>query len=232
MDENRIDNHDFDQSVIEEEVITEETVDYGPLTIESILKNGVSLGVSNFVTIFLALVLWLVTIWIPYLNVGTTIAILTMPTALAKGDVPTSATYIFDNKYRKYMGEFFTLTGLKVVSLIPAFLFCYIPGLVISIGWKLALYILFDKELSPSQSLMESAKLTNGHKWTIFLSEFLYSIAVFVVAAIAFLIAEAIDVSLIYLILIVAVVALSMVGYIGMNTVIYRTLTDEAEAEK
>ena len=76
------------------------------------------------------------------------------------------------------------------------------------------------------------AKLTTGHKWTIFLSEFLYSIAAFVVAAIAFLIAEAIDVSLICLILIVAVVALSMVGYIGINTVIYRTLTDEAEAEK
>lgn len=42
-----------------------------------------------------ATVLWLLTIWIPYLNVGTTIAMATIPIELSKGKV-ISPLFIFD----------------------------------------------------------------------------------------------------------------------------------------
>ena len=69
-----------------------------------------------------ATVLWLLTIWIPYLNVGTTIAMNTIPIELSKGKV-ISPLFIFDGKYRKYMGEYFTLIGLMYLAIIPALFF-------------------------------------------------------------------------------------------------------------
>lgn len=39
------------------------------------LKDSVAIGVKNAPSVIAAVALWLITIWIPYLNVGTTIAI-------------------------------------------------------------------------------------------------------------------------------------------------------------
>lgn len=227
MDENNYNNPNYrDNNGSPEQGYTPQPPQPKALTVEMALKDGISLGLSKFVTIFGALILWLVTIWIPYLNVGTTIAILTMPSALANGEEIAGATYIFDGKYRKYMGEYFSLIGLKSLSLIPAFLFLYIPGLVISIGWSLALYVLFDKRVSPSDALLESTELTSGHKMTIFLTFFLYGIVAVIAAFIVMAIANAIDVGLITLILWIAYIAVLMVGFIGIRTVIYKTLTE------
>ena len=41
------------------------------------LKDSIEIGVKNAPSIVVAVILWLVTIWIPYINIGTTIAFIT-----------------------------------------------------------------------------------------------------------------------------------------------------------
>ena len=100
------------------------------ITYVGVLSEGLTISVKNIASIAGAVVLWLLTIWVPYINVGTTIAIQTMPVELSKGKV-ISPLFIFDEKYRKYMGEYFTLTGLICMSVFPALLFMLVPGIII-----------------------------------------------------------------------------------------------------
>lgn len=88
----------------------------------------------------------------------------TIPIELSKGKV-ISPLFIFDGKYRKYMGEYFTLIGLMYLAIIPALFFMIIPGIIISIGWSLAIYILLDKGVAPGEAMFEATKpltVTNG----------------------------------------------------------------------
>ena len=66
------------------------------------LRDALYIGVKNAPSIVAALVLFLITIWIPYLNIGTFIAVTLLPTQLAKGEV-INPVGIFDSKYRRYM---------------------------------------------------------------------------------------------------------------------------------
>ena len=193
-------------------------------SVMSILSEGIPLGIANFVTIFGATILWLLTIWIPYLNVGTTIAINTMPIALADNESPQGPTYIFDSKYRKYMGEYFILLGLMSMALWPAYLFLIIPGIVIGLAWSQALYLLFDKHLTPMDALKESNEKTYGHKWTLFFVGLVYGLAFGIIAMIVAWIFALIDVMFLTVIVILLLVALAMVGSVGINAVIYRKL--------
>ena len=43
------------------------------------LKDSIAIGVKNAPSVVVAVALWLVTIWIPYINIGTTIAISLLP---------------------------------------------------------------------------------------------------------------------------------------------------------
>ena len=189
-----------------------------------VLSEGTSIGLKNALSVLGALILWILTCWIPYINVGTTIALYTIPIELSKGKV-ISPLFIFDGKYRQYMGEFFTLIGLMLLSLIPAFLFMVVPGIIISIGWCLAFFLLIDKGMAPGEALVQSNKATYGYKWTIFGVFFLIALVLFILQIIfgmmgvfgAFL-------------LLIAALCISIIEY-GCLAVIYRNLTrDEADA--
>lgn len=183
------------------------------ITVTGVLSEGIGLGIKNAVSMLGATVLWLLTIWIPYLNVGTTIAMNTIP--------------IFDGKYRKYMGEYFTLIGLMYLAIIPALFFMIIPGIIISIGWSLAIYILLDKGVAPGEAMIRSNKATYGYKWTIFGVSFLLGLAFYVLMMIIFNIASGgFAMLLLFIIAIVYTVAA-----LGCTAVIYRNLTAEAQPE-
>lgn len=137
------------------------------LSVIEVLTEGFKLGIANIASLILAVLLYIVTCWIPYLNVGTTIALATIPLKLSEGKV-ISPLFIFEEKYRRYMGEYFTLQGLMMMSLIPAYCFMIVPGIVIALGWSLSLYIMLDKGISPNEALIQSNNATYGHKWTIF----------------------------------------------------------------
>ena len=172
-----------------------------------------------------ALILWILTCWVPYINVGTTIALYTIPIELSKGKV-ISPLFIFDGKYRQYMGEFFTLIGLMLMSLIPAFLFMVVPGIIISIGWSLAFFLLIDKGMAPGEALVQSNKATYGYKWTIFGVFFLISLAMLILQFIFGLLG-----SFGVILYLIAVLCLCIIEY-GCLAVIYRNLTCAGAADE
>lgn len=143
------------------------------------LKDAIAIGVKNAPSVIAAVVLWLVTIWIPYINIGTTIAITLLPIELAKGNV-INPMGIFDAKYRRYMGEFFITWGLMIFPMIIAFLFMFIPGIVLSLSWALAFYYLIDKGKNPMQAIKASNDATYGSKWTMFFVVLVFVVCMYV----------------------------------------------------
>lgn len=199
------------------------------ITIEGVISEGIKIGIKNAASMLGATVLWLLTIWIPYLNVGTTIAMLTIPIELSRGKV-ISPLFIFDGKYRQYMGEFFTLIGLMYLAIIPALFFMIVPGIIISIGWSLAIYILLDKGIAPGEAMIRSNKATYGYKWTIFgvnIILFLIYIVMWYVIIAVFYFSGFLGFILWFI-----TIALLMVVNLGCEAVIYRNLTAEEKPEE
>jgi len=195
------------------------------LTVGDIITNAIRIGLKNMVNLGGAVILWLVTIWIPYLNVGTTIGIYNLVLAMSR-DEPFSPTEIFDPKYRKYMGEFFLLMGFMFFGVLIGYSFFIIPGLVISIAWGMAIYIMFDKDISPLEAIKLSNEITYGEKWTIFLGTFALVIVLYVALFILFWIFSKIAVILAYLVMLVGyVVIISIV--LGAYAYIYRILSQK-----
>ena len=153
------------------------------INIMATLKDGIAIAGLNFLSLILVTLLYLVTIWIPYLNVGTTIAMSSLPAELAKGNM-INPLFIFESKYRRNMGEFFILMALMTGAISVGFMFMGIPGLVISIAWNYAVVLFVDKDMSALDSLRESNRITYGNKWRIFGAEFLIAFALGIVVAI------------------------------------------------
>lgn len=151
------------------------TLDSGKrlITVWGVIKEGTGIGLKNFLSIFLAIILFILTCWIPYINAGAIVALYNLPVVLSKSDGRViRPTFIFKGEFRKYMGEFFNLTGLIAISIFPAMLFVFVPAIVIGYGWSQAYYLMFDKEISPSESMVQSTKITYGYKSTLFWIDF------------------------------------------------------------
>jgi len=148
-----------------------------------VIKDGIGIGLKNLFPLIGTLILYGLTCWIPYLNVGTTIALVALPAAMSRGEA-ISPTEIFDSKYRKNMGNFFLLAVCYSFAIVIGFLFGIIPGIVLSYSWFIAFLLLVDKEMNPMQALSESNQKTYGHKATIFLSFLILGILYFVLNAI------------------------------------------------
>ncbi len=150
------------------------------LTVSGIVKQGFAIGIKNLASLLLAAILWVLTIWIPYLNVGTTIGIVSIIVAMSKGTVVSPLT-IFDAKYRKYIGEFFLVLAFVQIGTMIGFVFMVIPGIVISIAWGQAIYLLVDKEMTPMEAIKVSNQITYGKKWTIVLGTLLIGIVLVII---------------------------------------------------
>ena len=190
------------------------------LHIMATIKDGVALALLNYLSLVLTTVLYLVTLWVPYINVGTTIA-------MAKGNV-INPLFIFDGKYRRNMGEFFILYALTAGAILVGLFFMVIPGIVISIAWTYALVLFVDKNLSALDSLRESNRLTYGNKWRIFAAQFLVAFCLQIVIAIIqalFNIGDASWLDAIGTIIVVALVIFTIPALIGVDASIYKQLT-------
>ena len=137
------------------------------LTFNGIIANAFTIGLKNFFPLLVNFILWILTIWIPYLNVGTTIGLVAIPISLSKGEI-ISPVEIFNSKYRKYMGEFFLIVGLNAMVIFAALIFLIIPAIVIGLSWSLGILLMIEKGLNPIEALMTSNKITYGHKWKMF----------------------------------------------------------------
>lgn len=137
------------------------------LNFSTTLKEAISIGLKNAPSVIAAVVLWLITIWVPYINVGTTIAITMLPTQLAKGKIINPLS-IFESKYRRYMGEYFITMGLMVFPILIGFIFMFVPAIVLSIAWSLSYYFLIEKGKNPIHAIKASNDATYGSKWIMF----------------------------------------------------------------
>ena len=194
------------------------------ITVGGVLQEGFGIGLKNAPSLVVATILWLLTLWIPYLNVGTTIAMCSIPIELSKGKV-LSPTFIFDSRYRKYMGEFFTLIGLMMLAIYPALIFMIVPGIIIAIGWSLAIYILLDKGISPSEALIRSNHATYGYKMTIFLVSLILGIAFY---ALTFIF---IFIPFLGLLLNILLFICYMPISLGCSSVIYKNLVNDVSIQ-
>lgn len=137
------------------------------LSFAETFKDSFAIGIKNAPSIIGAVVLWIITLWIPYINVGTTIALYLIPMELSKGNV-INPLGIFDSKYRKYMGEYLIASALMSLAVFTALIFMVIPAIVISIAWSLTYYIMFEKGKNAIQAIKASNDATYGSKWTMF----------------------------------------------------------------
>ena len=201
------------------------------LPIFATLKEGIELGMVNCLSVIAATILYILTIWVPYINVGTTLAMAALPVEMAKGNV-ISPLSIFDSKYRKNMGEFFILVALMTGAIWVGFIFGFIPGIVISIAWNFAFMLFVDKDLNSLECLRESNKMTYGNKWNIFwITILLVLIYCVVLGALCSLFAlENSTLEIVAVILIVIISLLLVPAAYGVDAVMYKALLDEPKA--
>jgi len=189
------------------------------------LKDALVIGLKNAPSLIAAVLLWIVTIWIPYLNVGTTIAIALLPTELAKGNV-INPLGIFDSKYRRYMGEFLLTVALTALGTYLAFIFLIIPGIVLSIAWSFSVYYLIEKNKNPMEAIKASNDATYGSKWAMFGISLLFVIAAVIVYFIVAMICGWINSGFVTAVLMVLLVAVLASVSTAISASFWRQLKD------
>lgn len=192
------------------------------------LKDSIEIGVKNAPSIVVAVILWLVTIWIPYINIGTTIAIKLLPVELAKGNVINPLS-IFDSKYRRYMGEFLITWGLMLIPIYIATLFLVVPGIVLSLSWTLSFYFLLDKGKNPIEAIKASNDATYGSKWTMFFVILVFSSIMGIVYGIFLFVCEAIDVAFITFVVMFILLVLAASIAMAIDASFWKQLKDNVE---
>ncbi len=217
------------------------------LHLSELLSGAFSIGIKNAPSVVACLFLWLVTFWIPYVNVGTTIAIATLPAALSRNAV-INPLDIFNKRYYKFMGEFFLVSGLKMMILLPALIFLFFPAVVMSIAYSLSTLLVVDKGKGATEALKISNQLTYGNKWTIFLSRIVLTLIVLVGAAVFLFLLSLIfrggylnpqymmysgfrGMSLIPMILSVLIYFLIITIFLGFNASVYGQLSSDINEE-
>lgn len=203
------------------------------LDIMATIKDGVALGFVNFLSIIATVLLYIVSLFIPYINVGTTIAVSALPAEMAKGKM-INPLYIFQSKYRRNMGEFLILEALKMGALWVAFLFLFFPGMVISIAWSFAEILFVDQDKSPMDALCDSNKMTYGNKWRIFWINTLLCLFIMIVALIIIGICAAVDAN--WLTIVGAIIEVLLVLFfvpavLGVQAAIYKKLSEPEAPE-
>lgn len=203
-------------------------MEHKTLNFSTTLKDALYIGVKNAPSIVAALVLFLVTIWIPYLNIGTFIAITLLPTQLAKGNV-INPIEIFSSRYRRYMGEFLITSGLMVIPILIACIFLYIPGIVLSLAWSLAYYFLIEKGKNPMEAIKASNDATYGSKWIMFFIMIVFAIFFGVVFGIFSAICSLINVGFITFLVMFVLIVLALSISMAINASIWKQLKDNVE---
>ncbi len=152
------------------------------LNIVTIYKDAFTIGIKNAISILITTFLYSITSWIPYINVGTTIAMATLPGKLAQGEV-ISPFFIFKSVYRGQIGNFFLYTTFYLLMLVSSILFLNVFFPIILIMYSLSLYIMIDAEVNPLEAFEMSRKATNGYKADIFIFHLFFEFAVWFIAS-------------------------------------------------
>lgn len=207
-----------------------DTVMAKKLAVFPTIKEGIAIGAKNIGPILVNVLLWAVTLWIPYLNVGTTIALSVGIVAKASRGEPISMTEIFNPKYRKYMGEFFLTMGLIAAGTGVGLVFFIVPGIVIGLTWCMAILLVVDKGKNPAEALTLSNNCTYGYKGKMFGIYFLVGLFFFIVMIILVAIGRATgdENAIGFMVFLVFLLSLFMIFvFVGLQASVYKQLTGE-----
>jgi hypothetical protein len=191
------------------------------LAVIATIKEGIAIGSKNIGPILVNVLLWVVTIWIPYLNVGTTIGLMVGIVSKASRGEVIPMTEIFDPKYRKYMGEYFLTAGLIGIGVGVGTFFGIIPGIVIGLAWSLAVLLVVDKGKNPTEAITMSNNCTYGYKGKMFGIYFLTCL-LFAIVQVIFMSIGAFITSLIA----IRLVVFEVFVFIGLQASVYKQLTE------
>jgi len=198
------------------------------LTIAGIFSNALTIGLKNAASLLGAVILWALTVWIPYLNVGTTIGLVAIVAKMGRGEV-VSPTEIFDRANRQRMGEFFLVMAFVYLGVMMGTLFMFIPGMVIAIAWGLAPLLVLDKGVNPIEAIEQSNRLTYGKKATIFWASLLLIVGLYII-----LLGLMFGFSKIHPMLGLLVSAVGMIVIVavsmGIQAYVYHVLVDQQDA--
>lgn len=189
------------------------------------LKETIDYGIKNVASLLLMAVLYVLTVWIPYLNVGTTIGLYKGIVEISEGKI-LNPMILFDKQNFENIGNFFMLVGIMYVAIIPAYLMGIIPGIVLAIAWGFAILFMIDKGTTPVQSLKVSYDATYGEKWTIF---FLYLAVGFGCGIIGGLLGSIPKIGWLFLII---VTVLTVAMMIALQAVLYKHFCAKAFPEE
>ena len=192
------------------------------------INEGILYGLKNIPSLLGMVVLYVLTVWIPYLNVGTTIGLYKAVIKIGRGEV-INPLDIFAKENRQNLGDFFLLMCLMSMGLAGATAFMFIPGIVVSIAWGFAMYFFLDKGLSPTKCLKVSYKATDGEKWTIFWITFLTCLVCSLVAGLVFGLSSIKFVGWLFAILGAAVYLLMAAALLAVEGVMYKHFSDKAD---
>jgi uncharacterized membrane protein len=63
----------------------------------------------------------------------------------------------------------YLLTSILVgIGIILGFILLIVPGIILSLVFGFALYLVIDRKLGPIEAMKESARLTRGNRWNLF----------------------------------------------------------------
>ena len=199
------------------------------LAVVATIKEGIGIGTRNIGPILVNVLLWILTIWIPYLNVGTTIGLTAGIVSKASRGETIPMTEIFDPKYRKYMGEFFLTCGLICVGILIGAIFGIIPGIVIALAWSLAILLVVDKGKNPTEAITLSNNCTYGYKAKMFGIYFLVSFVISVIQSLVFSMGSASNNDVVIFItsfIGILIAVFWFFVFIGLQASIYKQLTE------
>ena len=200
-------------------------MDYPKINVMDTIKDGIQLALKNVLSLILLVILYVLTVWIPYLNVGTTAGLYKAVIAMSRGEVVDPVS-IFDKDNFKYFGNMFLLLGFQTVGITAATAFMFVPGIILSIAWGFAMYLLIDKGVSPLKALTASYDITLGEKWRIFAINLLVGLIIGLVSGLFTLIPK---VGFVFTILVVIVgCALA----VAVEALMYRHFADKYDAMK
>lgn len=192
------------------------------LNIQQTLVDGIGLGLKNIVNLLLTALLFMITFWIPYLNVGTTIGFYKVIISLSKGE-PIDPTSLFSKDNFKSLGDFFLLVGLETAGVGAAAVFFLFPAMVVSLAWQFAIYFFLDRKTSPLKSLGLSYDATCGEKWRLFFVYMALAICICVVMFLLTLIPK-VGVALCFLAMICVLPAV-----MGVEATLYKYFSAKAD---
>jgi len=134
--------------------------------------------------VILSYFLWLITFWIPYFNIGTTIGLKKMILKMSQDD-SISPIDIFSSEHRENIDIFLILYFISSnIIIIASSVFLVIPGYVMYFALS-QIYLLFiDKNLGAMESIRESYRITYGEKWHIFFSKLFGMIGIYIIGSI------------------------------------------------